>query len=117
MNAIWVRFGEIEIDGRHYDHDLVIDRGRVVKRSKKPSKPYRSRFGPTPLSADESIPWGGERLIVGTGASGSLPIMPEVWREAERRHVEIVAVPTEQALALVSDAAGDDVRAIIHVTC
>lgn len=117
MKASWVRFGEIEIDGRRYEHDLVIDRGRVAKRSKKPSKPYRDRFGHTPLSADEDIPWGGERLIVGTGATGSLPIMSEVWREAKRRDVEIVAVPTEQALALLSDADTADVRAILHVTC
>ena len=47
------------------------------KRSKKPSKPYRDRFGHTPLSADEELPWGERRLIIGTGAYGSLPIMPE----------------------------------------
>jgi len=117
VRANWVRFGEIEVEGRRYDHDLVIDRGRIAKRSKKASKPYRARFGHTPLSADEAIPWGGNRLIVGTGASGSLPIMPEVWREAQRRHIEVVAVPTEQALALLSDTAAADVRAILHVTC
>ena len=38
------------------------------KRKKKPSKPYRDEFGHTPLSADEELPWGGGRLIIGTGA-------------------------------------------------
>ena len=117
MKASWVRFGEIEIEGRRYDHDLVIDRGKVGKRSKKASKPYREAYGHTPLSADEAIPWGGRRLIVGTGASGSLPIMPEVRREARRRHIEVVALPTEQALALLADTDAADVRAILHVTC
>jgi hypothetical protein len=117
MKASWVRFGEIEVEGLRYDHDVVIDRGKIAKRSKKASKPYRARYGHTPLSADEAIPWGGKRLIVGTGASGSLPIMPEVWHEAERRHIEVVAVPTEQALALLSDMPPADVRAILHVTC
>jgi len=117
MKASWVRFGEIEIDGRRYDHDVVIDRGRIAKRRKKASKPYRGQFGHTPLSAGEAIPWGGPRLIVGTGASGALPIMPEVWREARRRHVEIVAVPTEQALALLAETAPTEARAVLHVTC
>jgi len=117
VKAAWVGFGEIEIEGRRYEHDLVIDRGKVAKRHKKPSRPYRARFGHTPLSAGETIPWGGGQLIVGTGASGSLPIMTEVWREAERRHIEIVALPTGQALELVSETAPKDVRAIIHVTC
>ncbi len=117
MEARWIAFGEIEIAGARYDHDLVIDEGRVAKRRKKASKPFRERFGHTPLSTAETIPWGGERLIVGTGASGSLPIMPEVWQEAERRGVEIVAAPTKDALALLRDTDAGEVRAIIHVTC
>ena len=117
MKARWIRFGEIEVEGVRYDHDVVIDAGKVDKRSKKASKAYRGRFGHTPLSADETIPWGGRRLIVGTGESGSLPIMAEVWKEAERRGVELVAEPTEQALALLRDTDAKDVRAILHVTC
>jgi hypothetical protein len=40
-------FGSIEVEGRAYEHDIVIDRGVVRKRSKKPSKPYRDKFGDT----------------------------------------------------------------------
>ena len=88
MKARWIRFGEIEVEGERYTDDVVIDGGRVTKRVKKPSKRYRDRYGHTPLSAKESIPWGGKRLIIGTGESGSLPIMPDVWAEAERRGVD-----------------------------
>jgi hypothetical protein len=77
-------FGAIEVDGLEYEHDIVIDAGDVRKRKKKPSRPYRAEFGHTPLSADEDLPWGGNRLIIGTGAYGSLPIMPEVIEEAGR---------------------------------
>ena len=38
-------FGEIEVEGERYDYDLVIEQGGIRKRSKKPSKAYRSRFG------------------------------------------------------------------------
>jgi hypothetical protein len=62
-------FGSIEVEGREYDHDIVIEGGRIRKRKKKPSKPYRSEFGHTPLSADEELPWGGSRLIIGTGST------------------------------------------------
>ncbi len=59
MKAQWLGFGEIRIEGKRYDADVVIERGHVRRRRKKASKPYRDRFGHTPLSAKESIPWGG----------------------------------------------------------
>ena len=117
MKTKWIAFGEVEIEGRRYTSDVVIDAGRVKKRRKKPSKPYRVEYGHTPLSADERIPWGGSRLIVGTGASGSLPIMPAVFAEADRRGVEIVAAPTKEALRMLHDADAGDVYAVVHVTC
>jgi len=117
MKAKWIAFGEVEIEGRRYPHDVVIDAGRVKKRRKKPSKPHRDEYGHTPLSVDETIPWGGGRLIVGTGASGSLPIMPAVFEEADRRGVEVVAVRTKDALRLLRDSPAGDVYAIVHVTC
>jgi hypothetical protein len=117
MQARWIAFGEIEIEGQRYTFDVVIEAGRVEKRRKKPSKRYRDEFGHTPLSAKERIPWGGSRLIVGTGESGSLPIMPAVWAEAERRGIEIVAVPTEEALRLFRDVNAKNACAVVHVTC
>ena len=36
-----LKFGSIEIDGVAYEHDLVIDRGKIRKRGKKPSKKFR----------------------------------------------------------------------------
>src|SRR5918994_1900639 len=83
-------FGSIRIDGVDYEHDVVIARGRVRKRKKRPSKPFRDAFGHTPLSVEEDIPWGCRRLVVGTGASGALPVMDEVTAEAARREVTLV---------------------------
>jgi hypothetical protein len=117
MKAKWIAFGEVEIEGRRYTSDVVIEAGRVEKRRKKPSKLHRDEYGHTPLSAEERIPWGGSRLIVGTGASGSLPIMPAVFAEAERRGIDIVAAPTKEALHLLRDVDAENVYAIVHVTC
>ena len=84
---------------------------------KGPSKPYRNRYGHTPLSLDEEIPWSTTQLVVGTGASGQLPIMPEVWEEAKARNVELIALPTSQACELLRSIDEAPVNAILHVTC
>jgi Uncharacterized conserved protein len=60
---------------------------------------------------------GRTPLIIGTGAHGSLPIMPEVVAEAARRNIDLVAVPTEQACRLISGLEPREVRAVLHVTC
>jgi hypothetical protein len=117
MEVRFLGFGLIEVEGRCYEHDIVIDGGVVRKRSKRPSKPYRDRFGHTPLSVAEEIPWGRPRLVVGTGAYGAMPVMSEVRDEASRRHIDFFAVPTEQACQLISDLHPQDVHAVLHVTC
>ena len=117
MDARLLGFGSIEVDGRTYEHDIVVEAGRVRKRQKGPSKPYRGEFGHTPLSAAEELPWGGTRLIVGTGFHGSLPIMPEVTEEAGHRGVDLIAVPTEDACRLVASLNAREVYAVLHVTC
>ena len=109
-------FGTIRIDGETYDQDVVIDRGEVRLRKKKPSKRYRDKFGHTPLSVDEKIPWKCERLVIGTGAQGALPVMPEVLDEAERRGVKVTAVRTEEAIELLARAGGLT-NAVLHITC
>ncbi len=117
MDARWIGFGEIEVEGRRYDHDVVIDAGAVGKRRKKASKERREEYGHTPLTAAEKIPWGGGRLIVGTGAYGSLPVAPDVFEEGERRGVEVVTVTTPEALALLRELEPGAAYAVLHVTC
>jgi len=117
MQAQFTTFGAIEIAGQRYDHDVVIDGGKIHKRSKKASKVYRAAYGHTPLSLGENLPWGGRQLIVGTGRYGRLPVLPEVSQEAAQRQVERVIVPTETACHLLADQKDQDVYAVLHVTC
>jgi hypothetical protein len=60
-------FGTIRIDGSTCQHDVVIDRGKVRKRKKGPSKQFSNPSGHTPLSIEEKIPWKCRQLIIGTG--------------------------------------------------
>ena len=117
MDAKLISFGNLEIDGRRFDHDVVVEGGRVRRRKKGPSKPYRDRYGHTPLSADEAIPWSATRLIVGTGATGQLPIMPELYDEAKRHGVEVIARPTAEACELLEATDPRELAAVLHVTC
>jgi len=109
-------FGAIRIDGITHEHDVVIDRGKVGKRKKKASKKFRDAFGHTPLSLAEQIPWKCRRLVVGTGAYGGLPVMDEVKREAEHRNVDLVILPTTEAIERLRQNVAKT-NAILHVTC
>jgi hypothetical protein len=117
MKANLLGFGQIEVDGERYDHDIVIDAGKVKKRKKSASKRFRDEYGHTPLSTKEDIPWGGNQLIVGTGVYGNLPIMPTVEAEAKRRGIKLTAVPTERACQLLISVKRDRAHAVLHVTC
>ncbi len=109
-------FGSLRINGNTYDRDVVIDRGEIRKRKKKPSKKFRNDFGHTPVSIEEDIPWKCRRLVVGTGAYGRLPVMKEVQREAKRREIELLILPTLQAMDVLKHDP-EETNAILHVTC
>jgi len=108
-------FGSVRIDGITYESDVLIDRGEIHERRKKPSKKFRDQFGHTPVSVEEKIPWKCRRLVIGTG-TGALPVMDEVKREAKRRHVELVILPTAQAIEVLKRNRRAT-NAILHVTC
>ena len=117
MDAKVISFGEVEIDGQRFTHDVVVEGGQVRKRKKGPSKGFKARYGHTPLSVDEAIPWSSPRLIIGTGVSGQLPVMDDVYAEAGRRGVEIVALPTDEACEFLGREDEAGIAAILHVTC
>src|SRR5439155_5747815 len=109
MKARLVKFGEIEVEGKRYTHDVVIDAGKVRKRKKGPSKQFREKFGHTPVSAGEEIPWGSKRLLVGTGAhirslsaTGGSERGPSVRHPA--LHVLIGSTPGASKLSSPKDA-------------
>jgi len=109
--------GSIQIGGETYEHDVVIDRGEIKKRKKKPSKKFRDQFGHTPLSTEEKIPWKCRQLIIGNGFNGALPVMDDVKRKADERGVELIILPTPQALERLTKESPHDTNAILHVTC
>jgi hypothetical protein len=109
-------FESIVIDDVTYDHDVVIERGDIRKRKKGPSKQLRSRYGHTPLTAAEDIPWSCARLVIGSGYDGALPVQRDVEEEARHRGVELVVMPTAEAIEFLGEDP-KDTNAILHLTC
>jgi hypothetical protein len=106
----------MRVDGVTYDHDLIFDRGKIRKREKAASRKFRGAYGHTPLWVAEDIPWRCRRLVIGTGADGALPVMQEVRDEARRRKVDLVVLPTAEAISALAKEA-PDTNAILHLTC
>ena len=80
-------FGTITIDGKNYEHDVIIRlSGEVVKRKKKLSKKY---YGTSHvLSKDEAkfvFERGCKQLILGSGQMGNVHLSPEALRLISRR--------------------------------
>lgn len=117
MDIEYPAFGTIIVDGEKYDHDVVIENGQVRPRDKGPSKPLKSTHGHTPLSAEEDIPWSASKLVIGSGYSGRLPVLPEIEAEARKRDVELSVMPTAQAVETLNASEGARVNAVLHVTC
>jgi hypothetical protein len=53
--------------------------------------------------------------VIGTG-QGALPVMPQVKREARRRKIKLLILPTAEAIQALTEGA-DDTNAILHLTC
>jgi hypothetical protein len=109
-------FGSVQVDGVTYEHDLIIDRGKVRKRKKAASRAFRDEYAHTPLSDAEDIPWRCRKLVIGTGAHGALPVMPRVHDEARRRKIELLILPTAKAIDALARTT-KDTNAILHLTC
>src|SRR5215469_6963223 len=93
-------FGTITIDGKTYEHDVIIRlSGEVVKRKKKLSKKY---YGTSHvLSKDEAkfvFERGCEKLILGSGQMGNVHLSPEAEAFFAKKGCEVLLQPTPRRL-------------------
>jgi hypothetical protein len=114
---VYEKFGEIFVNGERFTKDVVIEGGEVRKRKKGPSKDEKAKYGHTPLTPKEDIPWECKTLVVGTGMYGKLPVVQEFQAEAKRRGVKLVILETKEAVKYFLENYGPDLNAIFHITC
>lgn len=112
------KFGSITVDGKIYDHDIVIRlSGKVKKRKKKLSKKrYGTSHTVSVAEAEHIYDDGAEQVIVGTGQHGVLKLSDEAKGFFEEHRCSVQAVPTSDAVKVWNEAEGKTI-AMFHVTC
>ena len=111
-------FGEITINGKTYDHDVIIRlSGEIVKRKKKLSKKL---YGTSHIvSKDEAkfvFEKGCRQLILGSGQYGNVRLSPEADAFFAKKKCEVVIKSTPQAICAFNEAPGKKIG-LFHVTC
>jgi hypothetical protein len=111
-------FGTITIDGKTYQHDVIVRLdGDVVKRKKKLSKKY---YGTShTLSKDEAkfvFEKGCEQLIVGSGQFGNVHLSPEAQAYFAKKGCKVLLQPTPEAIHLFNRSKARKIG-LFHVTC
>ena len=111
-------FGSITIDGKTYDHDVLIRLSeKVEKRKKKLSKRI---YGTShTVSEDEAkfvIEKGCKQLIFGTGQDAMASLSPEAAAFLNKRGCKVIAEPTPRAIRIFNKSKKAKVG-LFHVTC
>lgn len=112
-----VVFGKITINGTVYEKDVVIEKGNVRQRKKGPSKNLRYKYGHTPLTPLEIIPWDCDTLVIGIGMSSRLPVTDEFKKAAKEKGITLILLETPKAAVYLMENYGQRTNAIIHITC
>jgi hypothetical protein len=88
----WIKIGDIT-----YDHDVVIHTdGTVTKRHKKKSRELKEHYSHIPLSENELDMLKKERpdrVYIGTGQYGDLPLTPGAIEQLNNYHTLILPTP------------------------
>ena len=111
-------FGDITIDGRTYDHDVIIRLdGDIVKRKKKLSKKlYGTSHVVSKDEAEFVFEKGARLLVLGSGQEGNVRLSPEAEVWLARKGCKVVIQPTPGALRVFNEARGKKIG-LFHVTC
>ena len=107
------QFGLIVVNGKKYTSDVIIFPDRVKEN-------WWRKSGHQLCLEDiaEVIAENPEVLIVGTGASGLMKVLPEVQRAAQAQGIKLVAEPTSEACNTYNQLCPSQrVVAALHLTC
>ncbi len=107
------RFGQIIISGKKYSSDVIIFPDKIR------GDWWRNKGHELALQdITEVITENPEVLIVGTGASGLMTVLPEVQREAKALNITLITQPTGEACEVYNQLChSQKVVAALHLTC
>jgi hypothetical protein len=105
-------FGEIVIDGKTYRNDIIILPERII------AKWWRKEgHSLAPDDLTDVIGIGIGRFIMGCGAYGLLHV-PDLTREYLKENgIELIALPSKDAVEEYNVSASPETACGIHLTC
>jgi hypothetical protein len=111
-------FGAITIDGKTYEHDVIIRlSGEIVKRKKKLSKKY---YGTSHVLSKEEAKFvferGCDELIVGSGQVGNVRLSSEAEAYFKKKDCKVLLQPTPDAIQVFNKSHAKKIG-LFHVTC
>ena len=111
-------FGAITINGKAYEHDVVIRlSGEVMKRKKKLSKKY---YGTSHVLSKKEAKFvfekGCEQLIVGSGQMGNVRLSHEAEAYFAKKGCRVLLQPTPKAIHAFNKLQAKKIG-LFHVTC
>ena len=109
-------FGVMVVDGKRYTSDLIVFPGKVLSGWWRREghqicvEDLREVLSATPAP---------EVLVVGTGYSGLVRVLPEVEKALKERGIKLIAQPTREAYKTFNELlkAGKRVVGAFHLTC
>jgi hypothetical protein len=107
------QFGQIVISGQKYTSDVIIFPDRVKKNWWR-----KSGHELCPDDIAEVLAENPEVLVVGTGASGLVKVLPQVTQSLEAQGIKLIAQPTSEACNTYNQLCqSQKVVAALHLTC
>ena len=108
------KFGNITIDSKSYDHDVIVTWEGKVKPA---GFAARHLFGKEEFM--ELLFERPEVIVVGLGTEPFAKVAPEVLEFAEQKDIRIIDKPTSLAVDEFNELAaeGKHVVAFMHITC
>jgi len=111
-------FGSITIDGKTYEHDVIIHlSGKVDERQKKLSKEqYGTSHIISKAEAKSVFEDGCDLLIIGSGQEGNVHLSPEASNYFKKKGCHVIVQPTPEAICSFNRSR-DKKIGLMHVTC
>ena len=111
-------FGSITVNGKQYDHDIIIRLdGSIEKRKKKLSKKI---YGTShTISYDEAkfvFENGAEMLIIGGGQYGRVNLSDEAENYFKKKNCKIKISSTPDAIKVWNESESKQIG-LFHITC
>jgi hypothetical protein len=106
-------FGEIVIDGKRYNSDVIIYPDRVRDQW------WREEGHQLHIEdVEEALATNPEVIVVGTGDPGMMRVLPETERLINSKRIKLIVQPTKEACLTYNQlSSSQKVVALLHLTC